>query len=225
MGGGGRDHHPGLAERDPPDTMLAAAAASPWRSTAVGDDLRHLLLGHLAVGLVVEELHIAHGALEGDDGARLRPAHELGHARRASIGSAVTRTCGSAPPLTGGSSASSSPGAQRACRAPASSRLTAIRTGSRSSTPSSGGRPASSASASATVAPSGELRVEGLGAGALAKLCEEPNADDHRLRLPVGRGQLGRGVDVREHAPRVAELGQLADVQVTRREAPGDGAQ
>ena len=71
----------------------------------------------------------------------------------ATIGRSPIRTCGSPPPLTGGRSASSSPG-RSGVSSSTSSRLTAIRTGRRVSSSPSGGRAARVASACATVVPS-----------------------------------------------------------------------
>ena len=156
-----------------PTRCSAAAAHSPWRSTAAATIAVHLLGRHLRVGLVVEPADVAGDALEHHDRARARVAH----ARDDGVGdsgSSRIATCGAvvAPPLTGGISASSSPAAS-GWSAAAYSRLTAITSGrppARSST---------AASASETRAPSGRSSSSVSRPGALAEDGEEADGDLH----------------------------------------------
>ncbi len=119
--------HARLATAAPSPTRCSAAAAhSPWRSTASRDDRRDPLLGHLGVGLVLEPLDLARHALEGRP-----PRRRAGRARArrsassdsGSVGHPRVHGAAASPPLTGGISASSSPGVEHARR---SSRVLAV---------------------------------------------------------------------------------------------------
>ena len=82
MGRGRGDDDRGLAERDAADAVLGGGGLEPVPFDGGGDDRGDLLLRHLTVGLVVEEVDVARRALEGDDRPGRRPAHEVGDRAR-----------------------------------------------------------------------------------------------------------------------------------------------
>ena len=71
-----RDRDARLAERHGADAVLGRGGLEPVALDRVGDDRRDPLLGHLAVGLVLEALDVARRALEGHDRAGGRAADE-----------------------------------------------------------------------------------------------------------------------------------------------------
>src|SRR4051812_8236758 len=52
------DGHARLRERDRADPVLTGRGAEPMGLDCLGDDRAQLLLGHLGVGLVLEQLHV-----------------------------------------------------------------------------------------------------------------------------------------------------------------------
>ncbi len=145
--GGGHDHAR-LRQRHGAEAVLQGDRAAAVGGCHFLADRAQLGLRHLDVGLVVELGHLAGDALEQHDGAGRWIADGVGQTRRGRAGSAVTRTrrTTSAPPLTGGTSATSSASLTSA-EASAYSRLIA--------TTQERGATSIAASRSATRAPSG----------------------------------------------------------------------
>ena len=147
----GSDDHRRLGQRDGAGAVLDRHRAQPVAPGLLGGDRLELGDGHLGVGLVVELGDLAGDALEQHDGAARGSRTSAARAGRSS-GSSVTRTWMPAPPLTGGTSAISSP-ALTGESATAYSRLTATTHSRGRSSPT--GVEAIAASTSATRAPSG----------------------------------------------------------------------
>src|SRR5436305_12625931 len=66
VGGGDRDDDAGLAKRDGAGAVLGGSALDLVAREDVSEDRGDLLFGHRLVGLVVEALDVAGGALEGE---------------------------------------------------------------------------------------------------------------------------------------------------------------
>ena len=152
VGRGGGHRHAGLRQRHVAHAVLDGRGAQAVALDRLARrSPRCCGRRHLGVGLVLEPLHLAGHALEGDHRAGARVAHAGGRAASSESGSPVTAACTlPSPPLTGGISASSSP-ASSTWWPGAYSRFTAITSGSPSA------RSPRRSRASPTCAPVGQV--------------------------------------------------------------------
>ncbi len=182
--GGDGDDDRRLAQRHPADPVLGGGGEQAVALDAVGEDRRDPLLGHLPVGLVVEARDLPGHALEGDDRRPRRDPRRPGAARAPRRGERLVLTRAwsmgaGAPPEIGGISASSSPARDSSSPSPAYSRLTAIRSGIRSTSSSRPGAAARRSKASRDGGALGQLDLDRVAPGALAEDREEADRDGH----------------------------------------------